>query len=71
MKLARAAALVAVIAAVAGVIWATLAMAAPLGARLGQTGLNILNRLFGLLLAAIAVEIIASGLRGLFPGWMT
>jgi multiple antibiotic resistance protein len=65
------AALVAVIAAVAGVIWATLAMAAPLGARLGQTGLNILNRLFGLLLAAIAVEIIASGLRGLFPGWMT
>ena len=64
-------ALIAVIAAVAAVIWATLAMAAPLGARLGQTGLNILNRLFGLLLAAIAVEIIASGLRGLFPGWMT
>ena len=37
---------------------------------LGRTGLNIVNRLFGLLLAAIAVEIIATGLRHLFPGLM-
>ncbi|MBF0264703.1 MAG: NAAT family transporter [Gammaproteobacteria bacterium] len=35
--------------------------------RLGNTGLNILNRVFGLILAAIAVEVIANGLRQLFP----
>jgi multiple antibiotic resistance protein len=45
------------------------ALATPIGERLGRTGLNILNRLFGLLLAAIAVEVIATGLRQLFPGW--
>jgi multiple antibiotic resistance protein len=59
------------VAAVCGAVWLALVAAAPIGGRLGQTGLNILNRLFGLLLAAIAVEIIANGLRGLFPGWMT
>lgn len=49
-------------------LWVALRLAVPIGGRLGITGLNILNRLFGLLLAAIAVEIIASGLRALFPG---
>jgi multiple antibiotic resistance protein len=44
-----------------------LQLATPIGNLLGKTGLNILNRLFGLLLAAIAVEIIANGLRALFP----
>jgi multiple antibiotic resistance protein len=52
-------------------IYAVLRLAAPIGARLGKTGLNIMNRLTGLLLAAVAVEIIATGLRNLFPGWMT
>ncbi|MFV3127702.1 MarC family protein [Niveispirillum sp. KHB5.9] len=49
----------------------TLRLAVPIGNKLGQTGLNIMNRLTGLLLAAVAVEIIAAGLRALFPGWMT
>lgn len=53
---------------ICGVIWLTLALADPLGRRLGRTGLNILNRLFGLLLAAIAIETMAAGLRVLFPG---
>lgn len=35
--------------------------------RFGQTGINITTRVMGLILAAIAVEFIASGLRGLFP----
>lgn len=52
-------------------LWLSLRLADPIGQRLGQTGLNILNRLFGLLLAAISVEIIAGGLRALFPGWLT
>ena len=59
---------VGVLAAVCAVIWIILRAAAPIGQRLGQTGLNILNRIFGLLLAAVAVQIFANGLRGLFPG---
>jgi multiple antibiotic resistance protein len=35
---------------------------------LGQTGINILTRLMGLILAALAVEIMADGLVELFPG---
>ena len=49
-------------------VWIVLRLAVPIGPRLGRTGLNILNRIFGLLLAAVAVQIFASGLRGLFPG---
>ncbi|MCW0235215.1 MAG: NAAT family transporter [Ferrovibrio sp.] len=48
-------------------IWLVLQLARPIGDRLGRTGLNILNRIFGLLLAAVAVQIFANGLRGLFP----
>lgn len=61
------AAVIAVIVFVCLLLWGSLRLAAPIGARLGKTGLNILNRLFGLLLAAIAVEIIATGLKNLFP----
>jgi multiple antibiotic resistance protein len=48
-------------------VWAILRFPKPIGDRMGQTGLDILSRLFGLLLAAMAVKIIASGLRSLFP----
>ena len=34
---------------------------------LGQTGINIMTRLMGLILAALAVEIMADGLAKLFP----
>jgi multiple antibiotic resistance protein len=57
-----------IIVAISGVVWCFLALAAPVGRYLGLTGLNVLNRLFGLLLAAIAIEIMAAGLRALFPG---
>ncbi|HSV73034.1 MAG TPA: MarC family protein, partial [Chthonomonadales bacterium] len=40
-----------------------LRLAAPVGRRLGRTGSNILIRVMGLLLAAIAVEFIAAGAR--------
>lgn len=48
-------------------LWAVLRLAVPIGRILGPIGLNIMNRLFGLILTAIAVEIMANGLRGLFP----
>ena len=35
---------------------------------LGRTGVNIASRIMGLLLAAVAVEIFASGIRTLLPG---
>jgi multiple antibiotic resistance protein len=53
---------------ICAVAWLSLAVAGPIGRALGHTGLKILNRLFGLLLAAIAVETLAAGLRGLLPG---
>lgn len=42
-------------------------MAGRLSRFLGETGLNILNRIMGMLLAAVAVEIIVAGLREIFP----
>ena len=61
-----------VLAAIAVVIgastWLALRLAAPIGSRLGKTGISLLTRIMGLLLAAIAVEMAANGLRDLFPG---
>ena len=34
---------------------------------LGKTGINIINRIMGMLLAALSIEIIAGGIRSLFP----
>jgi multiple antibiotic resistance protein len=58
---------VTVILAVCLVLWLIMQAAEPIARRLGDTGLNILNRVFGLILVAIAVEVIANGLRQLFP----
>jgi multiple antibiotic resistance protein len=38
---------------------------------LGRTGINIMTRLMGLILAALAVEIMADGLMQLFPALAT
>jgi multiple antibiotic resistance protein len=35
---------------------------------LGRTGINVMTRLMGLILAAMAVELLADGLVKLFPG---
>jgi multiple antibiotic resistance protein len=56
------------IAAVCALTWLTLRLAHPIGARMGTTGLNIATRLLGLLLAALAIQTMAEGLRQLFPG---
>jgi multiple antibiotic resistance protein len=57
-----------VIMAAALLAWFTLAMAKPIGKKLGVTGLNIATRLMGMLLAAIGVQMIAHGLAKLLPG---
>ncbi|MCX6826459.1 MAG: YchE family NAAT transporter [candidate division Zixibacteria bacterium] len=54
------------IAAVA--IWATMLSAIHLSKGLGKTGINITTRVMGLILTAVAVEFIATGLGQLFPG---
>ncbi len=43
------------------------ALAEPISRFLGKTGINIMTRLMGLILAAISVELMADGLRKLFP----
>ena len=57
-----------VVLAAALLAWFTLAMAKPIGEKLGETGLNIATRLMGMLLAAIGVQMIAHGLVKLLPG---
>jgi len=55
--------------AVALLGWAILLAAGPIAKALGRTGMNIATRFMGLILAAIAVEFITSGLAEIFPGW--
>lgn len=57
-----------VITFVAFVCWLSLRLAAPIGNALGQTGINILSRVMGLIVVAVAVEAIIKGLRVL---WLT
>lgn len=60
-------AVIADIALVCTLLWLMLRLAIPLGHRLGRSGFNVATRLLGLLLAAIAVESMADGLKALFP----
>ncbi|MGE5386685.1 MAG: MarC family protein [Betaproteobacteria bacterium] len=47
--------------------WLTLSAATWVGKVMGQTGINVMTRLMGLILAAIAVEVMSDGLIKLFP----
>jgi multiple antibiotic resistance protein len=49
------------------VLWLILKSVPWLSRHMSQTGINIFTRIMGLILAAIAVEFIANGLKGLFP----
>jgi multiple antibiotic resistance protein len=53
---------------VCAVLWVVLGVAHAVAPKLRTTGLNIATRLLGLLLAAIAIQTMAEGLRQLFPG---
>ena len=48
-------------------VWLTFLIAPWVARRLGKIGIDVFTRLMGLILAAIAVEFIAGGMRGLFP----
>jgi len=45
----------------------TFSLAEPISRVLGKTGINVMTRLMGLILAALAVEVMAEGLGTLFP----
>ena len=54
-------------AIIALAVWATFATATRISARLGTTGMNIITRVMGLIIAAIAIEYMYRGLIELFP----
>jgi multiple antibiotic resistance protein len=60
--------LVAISLAAAFCVWIVLRLAQSIGALLGRTGINILTRLMGLILAAMAIKFITDGLTVLLPG---
>lgn len=51
------------------ITYGSLRMALPVGKLLGPTGINVLTRLAGILVSAIALQMILSGLSETFPGW--
>lgn len=53
---------------VSALVWLSLRLGDRVARVLGTTGINIATRIMGLLLAAIAVEFITSGLKQLLPG---
>ena len=49
-------------------VWLVFSASDRISRVLGKTGINVMTRLMGLILAAIAVEVMADGLTKLFPG---
>jgi multiple antibiotic resistance protein len=62
------AALLIPVALVALSVWVSFRAAPAIAQRLGKTGIHVVTRLMGLIIAAISIEMIASGLGTLFPG---
>ena len=54
-------------AVISVICYLSLLAAAKVSRWLGETGLTVLNRIMGMLLAAVAVEIVIAGIRNLFP----
>lgn len=49
-------------------VWLAFALSGRIAKVLGRTGINVMTRLMGLILAALAVEVMSDGLGKLFPG---
>ena len=52
---------------VAACVWASFSMAEPIARVLGKTGINVMTRLMGLILAALSIEVMSGGLSKMFP----
>ncbi len=55
---------------VAIVSWICLRLSDKLAAALGQTGLNIIGRICGMILSALGIEFIYTSLKAMFPAWI-
>ncbi len=60
--------LIGIVAVIAVIAWLCLLSAELIRKGIGQTGMNIMTRIMGILIAAIAVEFVAAGMVGLMPG---
>jgi multiple antibiotic resistance protein len=49
-------------------VWLSFRLGPMIARRMGATGIHVVTRLMGLIIAAISIEMIASGLGKLFPG---
>ncbi len=61
-------ALIAICLFIALLVWVSFRLAPKISKHLSQTSMNIVSRVMGLILAAMAVEFIVGGLRMLLPG---
>ncbi len=67
--MASDATLLVIIVVASAITYGSLRMALPVGKLLGPTGINVLTRLAGILVSAIALQMILSGLAETFPAW--
>jgi small neutral amino acid transporter SnatA (MarC family) len=51
--------------------WLVFRLAPWLVRLLGQTGINVITRIMGLLLMALGIEFIVTGLKTIFPGLLS
>ena len=54
--------------AIAFLLWLCFYFSGPVSRLLGVTGINIVTRIMGIILAAIAFQMLANGLKTLYPG---
>ena len=53
---------------IAVLLWLAFSVAAPVSRLLGVAGVNIVTRIMGMILAAIALQMLANGMKALLPG---
>ena len=53
---------------IAALVYATLRAAQPIAKWLGESGLTVIARVGGMIIAAIAIDMMITGIRNAFPG---
>ena len=53
---------------IAAILWIAFSVAGPVTRLLGVAGVNIVTRIMGMILSAIALQMLANGLKALLPG---